>query len=86
MFPKTSRKKKLRIQGGIVLRYFAIIGSQNLAGWCAVPHAGMVSCEVCGDTCCNVKKNNNLYCFVIPAESHPVIFHFCSTCVSYYSY
>ena len=36
MFPKTSRKKKLRIQGGIVLRYFAIIGSQNLAGWCAV--------------------------------------------------
>ena len=26
MFPKTSRKKKLRIQGGIVLRYFVIIG------------------------------------------------------------
>ena len=54
MFPKTSRKKKLRIQGGIVLRYFAIIGSQDLAGWCAVPYAGMVSCEVCGDNCCKV--------------------------------
>ena len=56
MFPKTSRKKKLQIQGVIVLRYFAIIGHQNLAGWCAVPYAGMVSCEVCGDTCCNVEK------------------------------
>ena len=39
VFIKTSRKKKLRIQGGIVLWYFAIISYQNLAGWCAVPYA-----------------------------------------------
>ena len=31
---------------------------------------------------CNVEKEQSLL-LVIPAESHPVIFHFCSTCVSY---
>ena len=80
MFPKTSRKKKLRIQGGIVLRYFAIIGYQNLAGWCTVPHAGMVSCEVCGDTCCNVGKEQSLlFCDSCRKSSSkiPLLFHLC---------
>ena len=40
MFPNSSRKKKLRIQGGIVLRYFAIIGNHNLARYYSVPYAG----------------------------------------------
>ena len=86
MFPKTSRKKKLRIQGGIVLRYFVIIGYPRIRQdgvqflmqeWLHVK---------CVETPAVMWKKNNRYCFVIPAESHPVIFHFCSTCVSYYSY